>query len=106
MVTAKIKATPWLRAVSLEGPRLRDVLAAAGCSGSTITSVALDGFAVEITAAEIAAYDWVLAIKADGQYLGVGGRGPAWLVYQVPDGNATTEDESQWPWAVFYIQAD
>lgn len=105
-VTARIKAEPWPRAVTLEGPRLRDVLAAAGWNGTSITTVALDGFAVEIEAADIAARDWILAIKADGDYLGVGGHGPAWLVYDVPGGNASAEDESRWPWAVFYIQAD
>ena len=105
-VTATIKAETWPRAVTIEGPRLRDVLAAAEWNGEAITTVALDGFAVELSKADIAARDWILAIKADGAYLGVGGHGPAWLVYDVPGGNASAEDESHWPWAVFYIQAD
>ena len=105
-VTTKIKAAPWPRAVTFEGPRLRDVLAAAGWTGKTITTVALDGFAVEISAADIATHDWILALKADGAYLGVGGHGPAWLVYEVAGGTASAEDESRWPWAVFYISAE
>lgn len=106
MVSAKIKAEPWPRAVSFEGPRLRDVLAAAGWTGEKINTLALDGFAVEISKANLAARDWILAIKADGEYLSVGGHGPTWLVYDVDGGNASAEDESRWPWAVFYIQAD
>ena len=105
-VKTTIKAEPWPRAVTLEGPRLIDVLMAAGWTGSQITTVALDGFAVEITAADLAAHDWILALKADGAPLGVGGHGPAWIVYQVPNGKATAADESRWPWAVFYIAAE
>ncbi|MCH1554991.1 MAG: hypothetical protein L7T26_02080, partial [Pseudomonadales bacterium] len=77
MVSARIKAAPWPKSVTLEGPRLRDVLAAAGWTGRQITTVALDGFAVEISVDDVAAHDWILALKADGDYLSVGGRGPA-----------------------------
>lgn len=105
-VTATIKAAPWPRGLTLEGPRLIDVLMAAGWTGSKITTVALDGFAVEITAADLAAQDWILALRADGKPLGIGGHGPAWIVYAVVGGRATEMDESRWPWAVFYITAE
>ena len=105
-VKTTIEAEPWPNAVTLEGPRLIDVLMAAGWTGSKITTVALDGFAVEISAADLAAHDWILALKADGAPLGVGGHGPAWIVYAVPNGKASAVDESRWPWAVFYIAAE
>lgn len=105
-VARTIKAEPWPRAITLEGPRLRDVLDAAGWSGQTLTTLALDGFSVELTAEDIAAHDWILAVKGDGEYLNIGGRGPAWLFYDVPGGQGTTEDEARWPWAVFYIHAE
>lgn len=105
-VKTTIKAEPWPAGITLEGPKLSDVLAAAGWNGTKITSVALDGFAVEITAADVAAHDWILAVKGDGEYLRVGGRGPAWIVYDVPGGKASAEDEARWPWAVFFIQAE
>ncbi|MGB0571852.1 MAG: hypothetical protein ACPGQM_07230 [Alphaproteobacteria bacterium] len=60
----------------MEGLRLVDVLMAAGWNGSKITMVALDGFAVEVSAAEIAAHEWIVAIKADGTYWPIGGCGP------------------------------
>ncbi|MBO6783413.1 MAG: hypothetical protein JJ899_09125, partial [Alphaproteobacteria bacterium] len=70
------------------------------------TAVALDGFTVDITKQELAARDWIVAIKGDGRYLNIGGRGPVWIVYDVPGGNATGEDDNRWPWAVYYIRAD
>ncbi len=85
-VRATIKAEPWPRAIALEGPRLADVLAAAGWNGAKVNAVALDGFAVEITAQDLAAHDWIVAIRGDGEYLGIGGRGPVWIVYDVPGG--------------------
>lgn len=105
-VTTRVKAEHWPHAVTLEGPRLIDVLMAAGWTGSKITSVALDGFAVEITAADLADHDWILALKADGEYLAIGGRGPAWIVYELPNGKASADDESRWPWALFFILAE
>lgn len=106
MVKTTLKAEPWPRAITLEGPRLADVLAAAGWNGSKVTAVALDGFAVEITAEDLTRHNWIVAVKGDGAYLGIGGRGPVWVVYDVAGGNASTEDESRWPWAVFYMAAE
>ena len=105
-VKTTVEAEPWPRAITLEGPRLKDVLDAAGWNGTKITTVALDGFTVEITREEVAARDWILAIKGDGEYLGIGGRGPAFLVYTVPGGKGSTDDEARWPWAMFYIVAE
>jgi hypothetical protein len=105
-VTTTIKAEPWPRAVTLEGPRLIDVLMAAGWTGNKITTVSLDGFAVEITAADLAAHDWILALKADGVPLRIGGHGPVWIAYSVPGGVGRAEDEGRWPWAVYYISAE
>jgi len=44
-------------------------------------------------------------VKRDGRYLGIGQRGPLWLVYARRDGKAYTEaDEQRWPWAAFLIE--
>ncbi len=105
-VKVTIGAAPWPRAITPEGPRLADVLAAAGWDGTSITAVALDGFAVEIAAADLDAHEWIVAVKGDGAYLPMGGRGPVWIFYDVPGGKGTAEDEARWPWALFYIQAE
>ena len=95
----------WPKAAHFEGPWLKDVLAAAGASGKDISVLALDGFASEISAADVAAYDWIVAVKRDGRYLGIGQRGPLWLVYARRDGKAIgAEDEQRWPWAAFLIE--
>lgn len=96
----------WPKAVRFEGPWLTDLLAAADASGRDISVLALDGFASEISAADIAAYDWIVAVKRDGRYLGIGQRGPLWLVYARRDGQPIGEaDEQRWPWAAFLIEA-
>jgi hypothetical protein len=95
----------WPRAARFEGPWLKDVLAAAGAAGKDVSVLALDGFATEISAADVAAYDWIVAVKRDGRYLGIGQRGPLWLVYARRDGKAIgEEDEQRWPWAAFLIE--
>jgi len=95
----------WPKAAHFEGPWLKDVLAAAGAAGKDVSVLALDGFASEISAADVAAYDWIVAVKRDGRYLGIGQRGPLWLVYARRDGKPIgQEDEQRWPWAAFMIE--
>ena len=95
----------WPRIYRFEGPWLKDVLAAAGASGHDIAVLALDGYAEEISAADLNAYDWILAVKRDGRYLDIGQHGPTWIVYGRRDGKAFgDEDEQRWPWAAFLIE--
>jgi hypothetical protein len=102
---ATITYEGWPRALEIEGPLLRDVLAAAGAAEGTVATVALDGFATELSPADLTVEDWIVAIKEGGRYLGIGQRGPAWVLYARRDGKAATaEDEARWPWAVFLIE--
>jgi len=102
-VTVAIPA--WPAPVTLEGPRLKDLVAAVGGSGRTVTLVALDGYASEIAWDDLQALDWIVGVKADGRPLGLGQRGPLWVVYGAPEGRAlTADDELRWPWATFYIE--
>ena len=106
MQKATINYPGWPRPVSVEGPFLRDVLAAAGAEAGTVVRItALDGFVAELAAADMAEQDWIVAVKADGQYLGIGGKGPSWVLYARRDGKpATAEDEERWPWAAFLVE--
>ena len=107
MQKATINYPGWPRPVTVEGPYLRDVLAAAGAETGTVRITALDGFTAELAATDMAAQDWIVAIKADGQYLGIGGKGPSWVLYARRDGMpATAEDEERWPWAAFLIEVN
>lgn len=94
----------WPKAHRFAGPRLVDVLAAAGAAGRAITVSALDGYAKEISADELADHDWIVALERDGRPLAIGGPGPLWIVYAVPGKAASEDDEARWPWAVFYIE--
>lgn len=106
-VVVEAHAHDWPRAVSASGPRLADVMDLAGVSAdATLTFVALDGFAIQLDASERAANDWVLAINAQDRALGVGGLGPAWLIYDTAGEIATQEQESKWIWSIFVIEAE
>lgn len=88
-----------------EGPQLKDVLEAAGFIGDDIRIVALDAYAEALSRAELEIYDWIVAMKRNGEALGIGQFGPLRVVYARHDGKpVTAEDEARWPWAVFYIE--
>ena len=99
----RVKAEPWPRRVEMSGPLLADVLAAAGAEGKPLLAYALDGYGAAMTPEQVAERRWVLASHADGKPLGIGGRGPLWLVYDTGDGTASVEEEAAWVWSVFHI---
>jgi hypothetical protein len=99
------KAESWSNPVKLRGPKLADVLAAAGAEGRTIKLYAVDQYMVEITPEELRANTWVLALYADGEPLGLGGRGPLWLAFDVTGrAPANDDEEAKWAWAIYYIE--
>jgi hypothetical protein len=103
----EVKIADWPAPVTVEGPYLKDLLAAVGAAGDTVSLVALDGYASELNWSDVEALDWIVGIRADGKPLGLGQRGPLWVVYSYPDGRAlTAEDELRWPWATFYIEIE
>lgn len=104
---AVINYAGWPRPVTVEGPLLRDILAAAEAEIGKLRITALDGFAVELEPKDLAEQDWIVALKADGRYLGIGERGPSWVLYARRDGRpARDEDEARWPWAAFLIEIE
>lgn len=90
--------------VKLSGPRLADILAAAGATGRTVRLFAMDQYMVELSPAEQAGHDWVLGLSADGVALAIGGRGPTWLGFDMPGATMPNDDEkAQLVWSVYYI---
>lgn len=77
--TEKAKYDNWPREVTATGPSLIDVLKVAGADGKKILIQAADGYAPEITSADLAGGKLILALTADGKPLHMGGRGPIWL---------------------------
>lgn len=90
--------------VTFQGPYLKDVLKALGAEGRSIKTRALDGFAVELTAGQIAEKDWILALNADRKPFGIGDKGPVWLMHTPSQVKVPEQEEQGWPWAVFYIE--
>ena len=89
---------------AFSGPRLADLAGLAGAKGKLLTAWALDGYQAEITPELIAEYGPILATHLDGVALGMGGLGPAMIVF--PD-NENAELEEQLGalevWALIYI---
>ncbi len=97
----------WPRPIRLAGPLLVDVLDAVGAEPSQLTVLALDGFAVELSAEDLARETWIVAIQLDGHYMNLGQRGPAWVVFDPgEDKTITADEEATWPWAAFFMQVD
>ena len=105
MKALNVSYPEWPRKFTFEGPLLSDVLKAAGANGSSMVVRALDGYAPEIPMADLEKYPVILALKADGRYLGLGNRGPAWLIYPRNDyPELAEEDDGKFVWSVYSIE--
>ncbi len=104
MKALTVRYPKWPDGYRFEGPLLSDVLKAVGAAGKSVRAVALDGYSASISMQDIRDYEILLAIKKDGNYLAVGGRGPAWLVFPRDKHEALkSRDDSQWVWSVYMI---
>ena len=107
MTKLKVRYPNWPGPSEFEGPLLRDVLAAAGATGTTVRVMALDGYAADIPVREISDFPVVLAIKRNGRYLGIGDRGPAWIIF--PRGQypvLAKQDDTKWVYSAFFLRVD
>jgi hypothetical protein len=75
-------STIWTEGVvSFRGVLLRDLLQAAGATGTTVTLTALNDYSISMPAAEATEAAPLLAYLMDGQPMSVRDKGPVWLVY-------------------------
>jgi hypothetical protein len=75
-------STPWFQVPrEFTGPLLRDVLAAAGATGSTLKATALNDYVTEIPASDATTYPVIVARLLDGKPMPVREKGPLWIVY-------------------------
>lgn len=93
----------WPAPEVMEGPRLRDVLAAVGAEGKWITAVALDGYGVEFTDKDQRAQDYVLVLKRGGRYLKLGAYGPTLIAFD-RDHGAPDKSDAKLIYSTFYIE--
>ena len=94
----------------LRGPRLLDVLAAAGAgTGSRLALRAVDGYAAAVSINEVRAMGMIVATHMDGQPMALGGLGPLWAVYDADRNPAAAakplaERFGNCPWALYHIE--
>jgi hypothetical protein len=73
---------PWLsEPARFTGPLLRDVLAAAGASGTRIVAIALNDYRTEIPFADVTRHDVIAARLMNGKPMTVRDKGPLSIVY-------------------------
>jgi hypothetical protein len=74
--------TPWYaQPRKFTGPLLRDVLAAAGASGTTLRAIALNDYWVEIPYDDVTRHDVLLARLLDDKPMAVRDKGPLFVIY-------------------------
>lgn len=105
-VEISVQAEGWPSTVTASGPKLTDILKAAGVApDATLAFLSLDGYALEFEPKKIKSKEWILAITANGRPLGIGGRGPTWLLYDTGGKKASAEATGQWVYQLFLIEA-
>ena len=74
--------TPWFSGPrEFSGPLLRDVLAAVGAKGKTLSAVALNNFKIDIPANDAKQFQVIVARLMDGKPMPIRERGPLFIVY-------------------------
>lgn len=77
-----VTLTPWdKQPIKFTGPLLRDVLAAAKATGTTIKAVALNDYQTSIPLDDATKFDVILAHKMNDQSIPVKTKGPLFIVY-------------------------
>lgn len=83
MGTATIAtATPWHDGVVVfEGVPMKTLLEAVGARGEILFVEALNNYSSELPIADFDRHEPILAMKADGKYMGIADKGPFFIVY-------------------------
>ena len=93
--------------VEFTGPTLAAVLEAAGAAGDTVRVQAMDGYAIEVPVADLTDRAAVLALARDGRPLGIGGFGPAQLVFPRAERSDLGDmNDDWWIWQIFHIAVE
>jgi len=95
------------RDVTFSGPLVRDVLAVAGATGTTMHTVALNDYAVDVPVSDAEDLPLMLATRADGTKMTVARYGPTRFVYPTEgyDLDQTVYD-ARWIWQLARIEVE
>ncbi len=91
VVSFETRLPDWPEARRVTGPRLAEVLERVGATGETLVLHGVNGFSLTLSRNALEARQAIVALRADGRWLDIGGRGPAWIVY--PHNGAASETE-------------
>jgi hypothetical protein len=81
-MTGFTTVTPWDDVpVKYEGVRLDRLMETVGAAGENLLARALEDYTTEIPIVDFARYQPILAMKRNGDYLSVEGKGPLFIVY-------------------------
>lgn len=94
------------------GPLLADVLALASAATTDATVLnmrAVDGYAPTLSVGDARRYQYIVALRLDGQPLALGGLGPLWAIYEAdrfPEIAAKPVDQrfATCPWAMYHVE--
>lgn len=90
--------------VTFSGPLISDLLSASGAEGKAAVPTALDGYSVTISWEDLQAHGPILATRADGVPLAIGGIGPSMVIFPASgDAEADKANDGKRVWAVFYV---
>lgn len=89
---------------TVKGPLLRDLIAASGATGQTITAIAADEYKADIPLTDTTTYDVIVAVSMDGKPLTIDENGPARILYPVLDIPKLKDDEAIGARAVFQLK--
>lgn len=97
--------TPELgREAVFKGPVLKDLLMFLEAAKVKTQFVASDGYRGYLLPEDIDASDYILALEADGQPLGLNAQGPLWLINTRKDGETAGKDKrGSHVWALVYM---
>ncbi len=97
--------TPWYdRPVKFTGPLLADVLAAVKASGSTVSAVAINDYAIQIPVADTKQHKVIVARLLDDKPMAVREKGPLFVVYPFDD-SATLRSSVYYERSIWQLKA-
>ncbi len=90
---------------SFTGFLMRELLDHLGATGTSVTAVALNDYAVEIPMIDFYDYDVIVATHMDGKPLSRADKGPLWIVYPRDDHRALQDIryDYRWVWQLYQL---
>lgn len=96
-------ATPWTEGTtSFQGVLMKDLIAASGATGVTITLTALNDYKITMPMADVRDDGPLLAYLMDDKPMSLRDKGPVWLVFPY-DGNADYRTEQAYARSIWQL---